>query len=359
MNYTLEEIARLAGVSRSTVSRVINHHPNVRPEVRERVWRIIREVGYQPHAAARNLVTRRSQIVGVVIPETIPKVFSDPYFPAVLRGIFDALMERGYHLMLSLLSPPQEEDFYQRALRGRVVDGIIVLSAQVTDPLIRRAYEEGLPVVSIGRYPQEPGVSYVDADNVGGGRMATEHLLRLGWRRVATIAGPQTMAPGIDRLEGYRAALQAWGIRPSPDWIAEGDFTEAGGYMAMRRLLSARPDAVFVASDLMAMGALKALREAGLRVPEDMAIVGYDDVELAQFTDPPLTTVRQPIYELGRVAVQLLLHQLEEDVREPQRVILPTELVIRASCGALRQIGMPEWRGDLASRNSGEPGFPY
>jgi len=356
MGYTLEEIARLAGVSRSTVSRVINHHPSVRPEVRERVWRIIREVGYQPHAAARNLVTRRSQIVGVVIPETLPKVFSDPYFPAVLRGISDALVERGYHLMLSLLSPQQEEDFYQRALRGRVVDGIIVLSAQVTDPLIRRAYQEGLPVVSIGRYPQEPAVSYVDADNVGGGRMATEHLLRLGRRRVATIAGPQTMAPGIDRLEGYRAALQAWGLNPQPEWIVEGDFTEAGGYVAMRRLLPARPDAVFVASDLMAVGALKALREAGLRVPEDVAIVGYDDVELARFTDPPLTTVRQPIYELGRMAVQLLLRQLEEGMRDPQRVILPTELVIRSSCGALRERSALEVRGDAFASDDRHPG---
>lgn len=339
MSYTLEEIARLAGVSRSTVSRVINHHPHVRPEVRERVWKVIREVGYHPHAAARNLATRRSQIIGVVIPETLPKVFSDPYFPAVLRGISDALAERGYHLMLSLLSPQQEEDFYQRALRGHVVDGIIVLSAQVTDPLIARAYRDGLPVVSIGRYPEEPGVSYVDADNLEGGRMATEHLLRLGRRRVATIAGPQTMAPGIDRLEGYRLALQAWGLSPRPEWIAEGDFTEAGGYMAMRRLLPARPDAVFVASDLMAVGALKAIREAGLRVPEDIALVGYDDVELARYTDPPLTTVRQPIYDLGRIAVQLLLRQLEEGNREPQRVILPTELVIRSSCGALKSPG--------------------
>ncbi len=336
MSYTLEEIARLAGVSRSTVSRVINHHPSVRPEVRERVWRIIREVGYHPHAAARNLATRRTHVVGVVIPETLPKVFSDPYFPAVLRGISDTLTEHGYHLLLSLLSPLQEEDFYRQVLRGRLVDGIIVLSAQITDPLIGRAHREGLPVVSIGRYA-EPGVSYVDADNVEGGRMATEHLLRLGRRRVATIAGPQTMAPGIDRLEGYRLALQAYGVGLRPEWIAEGDFTEAGGYIAMRRLLPAQPDAVFVASDLMAVGALKAIREAGLRVPEDIALVGYDDVELARFTDPPLTTVRQPISELGRVAVQLLLRQLEEGVREPQRVILPTELVIRSSCGALRE----------------------
>jgi LacI family transcriptional regulator len=336
MGSTLEEIARLAGVSRSTVSRVINQHPNVRPEVRERVWRVIREVGYYPHAAARNLVTRRSQIVGVVIPETLPKVFGDPYFPVVLHAISEALAERGYLLVLSLLTPQQEEDFYRRALRGRVVDGIILVSARTTDPLIARAYREGLPVVSIGRYPEEPNVSYVDVDNVEGARVATEHLLRLGRRRVATIAGPQTMAPGVDRLEGYRIAMQAWGIHPPPEWIAEGDFTEAGGYIAMRRLLPAHPDAVFVASDLMAVGALKAIREAGLRVPDDIALVGYDDVELARYTDPPLTTVRQPIAELGRVAVRLLLRQLEEGARDPQRVILPTELVIRTSCGALR-----------------------
>ncbi len=337
MSYTLEEIAKLAKVSRSTVSRVINNHPNVRPEVRERVWKIIQEVGYHPHAAARNLATRRTRVVGVVIPETLPKVFSDPYFPAVLRGISDTLAEHDYHLLLSLLAPLQEEDFYRRVLRGHLVDGIIVLSAQITDPLIIRAHRDGLPVVSIGRCV-EPGVSYVDADNVEGGRMATEHLLRLGRRRVATIAGPQTRAPGIDRLEGYRSALHAWGINLRSEWIVEGDFTEAGGYIAMRRLLPAHPDAVFVASDLMAVGALKAIREAGLRVPDDIAIVGYDDVELAQFTDPPLTTIRQPIYELGRIAVQLLLRQMEEGVRDPQRVILPTELVIRSSCGALKEL---------------------
>ncbi len=337
---TLEEVAKLAGVSRSTVSRVVNQHPNVRPEVRERVWEVIRQTGYQPHAAARSLATRRTRVIGLIIPQAVTTLFTDPYFPILIRGIADACNAHNYHLMLSLFSRRRVQEsrahqdlLYQQVLRSRYLDGVVVSSAPLDDPIFRRLLEDGVPFVLIGRYSHER-VSYVDVDNVVGARMAVEHLLRLGHERVATITGPLNMCAGQDRLEGYRQALTARGIPVDEDLIAEGDFTEGGGQAAMQRLLPRHPTAVFAASDMMAVGALKVLREAGLRVPEDVAVVGFDDIPLASMVEPPLTTVRQPIEQLGSMAVELLVSLLENPGEETtHRVVLPTELVIRASCG--------------------------
>jgi len=337
---TLEEVAKLAGVSRSTVSRVVNQHPNVRPEVRERVWEVIRKTGYQPHAAARSLATRRTRVIGLIIPQAVTTLFTDPYFPILIRGVADACNAHNYHLMLSLFSRRRVQEsrarqdlLYQQVLRGRYLDGVVVSSAPLDDPIFPRLLEDGVPFIIVGRYPHERA-NYVDVDNVAGARMAVEHLLRLGHERVATITGPLNMCSGQDRLEGYRQALAARGIPVDEDLIAEGDFTEQGGQAAMRRLLPHRPTAVFAASDMMAVGAIKVLREAGLRVPEDVAVVGFDDIPLASMVEPPLTTVRQPIEQLGSMAVELLVSLMENPGEETvHRVVLPTELVIRASCG--------------------------
>jgi LacI family transcriptional regulator len=331
---TLEEIARIAGVSRSTVSRVVNDEPNVSVKVRQRVQRVVEEMGYHPNAAARSLVSRHSQTLGAVIPRAMNTVFVDPFFPYVLRGLAEAANENEYHLMLSMVDRPMEEDFYRRALCSQLLDGVIIVSALLDDPLVPRLLRDHIPFVIIGRHPHEVDANYVDADNVRGARMATEHLLRQGRQRVATITGPLNMIPGLDRREGYLTALRAAGIAIDEDLIVEGDFSEAGGFAAMQRLLPLEPDAVFIASDLMAAGALHALSRVGRRVPEDVAMVGFDDAPIATYTDPPLTTVRQPMYELGVNAVRLLIRLLEEDVDEPLRKILPTELVIRVSCGA-------------------------
>jgi LacI family transcriptional regulator len=331
---TLEEIAHVAGVSRSTVSRVINNEPNVRAEVRQRVQQVVDEMGYHPNVAARSLAGQRSRILGVVIPETVNTVFVDPFFPLVLRGISDAVNAKEYFLMLSMVSRDMEEDFYGRALRGQMLDGVVVVSARVGDPLIPRLLHDQIPFATTGRRLHHPEVSYVDVDNVRGAHMAVDCLLSLGRRRIATISGPLSMVPSLDRRRGYEAALRAAGLLINEDLIAEGDFTEAGGHVAMQGLLSQKPDAVFVASDLMAVGALRALHQAGLRIPDDVAVVGFDDAPVAAYTDPPLTTVRQPVYELGVTAVNLLLRLLENEVEGPLRTILTTELVIRASCGA-------------------------
>jgi LacI family transcriptional regulator, galactose operon repressor len=348
MSLTLEHIARLANVSRSTVSRVVNDEPNVRPELREQIWQVIRETGYQPHAAARSLVTRRTRIVGVIIPEALTKLFTDPFFPRLLYGITETCNARHYYLNLALCNgPAEQEEMYRRVLGSGHLDGVIVASAHPGDPLFPKLLENGVPFVLAGRHPDER-VNYVDVDNVGGARMAVEHLIRLGHTRIATITGPLTMTSGEDRLVGYRQALEAQRLAVDEQLVVEGDYTEGGGALAMRRLLAASPTAVFVASDVMAIGALKALREAGLRVPQDVALVGFDDVTIATAVEPALTTVRQPIGRLGSMAADLLLDLLEKPPDPTERVpsghsptgqvariVLPTNLVVRDSCGAL------------------------
>jgi LacI family transcriptional regulator len=335
---TLEEIAKLAGVSRSTVSRVVNDHPNVRAGVRERVWEVIHEAGYQPHAAARSLVTRRSRIVGVIIPEAVTTLFTDPFFSHLLCGVTQTCNSKRYHLMLSLFNDPAgQKEMYRRVVRSGHLDGVVVASTRVDDPLIARLLDDGVPFVMVGRHPDER-VHYVDIDNVAAARMAVEHLIRQGHRRIATITGPLNMTGGEDRLAGYRQALEAYRLPVDDDLIVEGDFTEASAMAAARRLLSLSVTAIFAASDIMAVGALKVLREADARVPQDVALVGFDDVPLASAVEPALTTVRQPIEQMGSMAADLLLNLLENppDEQAPaHKIILPSKLVVRGSCGAL------------------------
>jgi LacI family transcriptional regulator len=337
MASTLEEVARLAGVSRSTVSRVINDHPNVRPETREQVWQAVRKSGYQPHALARSLVTNRTQIIGMIIPEAVTWLFTDPFFSLLLRGATEACNAHRYQLLLSLFDDPDgQEEMYQRVLRSGYLEGVIVASTPLDDPLIPNLLRDRIPFVSVGRYPNER-VQYVDVDNVSGGWMAVEHLIRQGHQRIATITGRLDMAHGQDRLEGYRQALKAHRIPVEEELIVEGDHTQNSGMVAMQRLLPASPDAVFVASDMMAIGALKALRQAGWQVPQDIALVGFDDIPIASAIEPALTTVRQPIERMGSMVVEVLLSVLEgasEEEALAHRIILPPELVVRASCGS-------------------------
>ncbi|MBC7248696.1 MAG: LacI family DNA-binding transcriptional regulator [Anaerolineae bacterium] len=329
---TLEEVAQIAGVSRSTVSRVINNHPNVRAETRERVWQAIQECGYQPHAVARSLVTNRTRIVGMVIPETVTTLFTDPFFPLLLQGATEACNTHHYQLLLSLFNDPTgQEKTYQRVMRSGYVDGVIVASASLQDPVIPSLLRDGIPFVSVGRHPDEQ-INYVDVDNVNGARMAVEHLIQLGHRRIGTITGPLDMISGQDRLRGYRQALAAHDLPIEEELIVEGDFRESGGVAGMQRLLSASPSAVFVASDIMALGALKALRQENLRVPQDISLVGFDDIPLASALEPPLTTVRQPVRRMGALAVEMLLDLIEHPGAGPRRIVLPTQLVIRKSC---------------------------
>ena len=331
---TLKQIGEMAGVSSATVSRVINNHPNVRPEVRARVQRIIAETGYQPNAAARTLAGQRSRIVGLVIPQTAHILFTDPYFPRLIQGVTHACQVHDFTLSLFLFHAVEDEaKLSTRILKRQILDGVIVTATQIGDPLVREMLASDIPFVLIGQDGTE-AVSFVDADNEAGAYTATSHLIRLGRKRIATITGPMNNLAGVNRLNGYRNALRDRGRRPEERLIAHGDFTEASGYAAMQQLLAHHPDAVFVASDTMAVGALRALHSAGLRVPQDVAVVGFDDLPHSGTFSPPLTTIRQPIKRAGMIAFETLLDIVEHGLEPPRRIILPTELVIRQSCGA-------------------------
>jgi len=335
---TLDEVARVAGVSRATVSRVVNGSPKVGPEIKRQVDRAIDRLGYVPNQAARSLVTRRSDSIGVVIPEPPGMLFGDPFFPRLLRGVSSELSARNLQLVLLMPQSSLEESRAQRYLTAGHVDGALLVSLHGNDRLPDALAARGVPVVVGGRPPSGAAVSYVDVDNVGGARAAVAHLIAGGRRSIATIAGPSDMAVGTDRLEGYRQALAAAGRDRDPSLEVAADFTQQGGADAMSRILDGRPDVdgVFVASDLMAAGAFQVLRAAGRRVPDDVAVVGFDDSSIAAASEPPLTSVRQPIEEMGREMVRLLLEQASRPGSVPRKVILATELIERASSAGRR-----------------------
>lgn len=329
---TLEAVARRAGVSRATVSRVVNGSTSVAESIRDAVRQAVEEMGYVPNLAARSLVTQRTDSIALILPESATRVFSDDqFFPRIVRGVSQELEAADKQLVLIMAGSTASYDRVERYTTGRHVDGVMFASMHGVDPLPSTLARLGIPVVCSGRPlgRMNPTVPYVDVDSVRGAADAVRHLIDTGRQRIATIAGPQDMVAGVDRLTGYRNELRDSSRRSI---VAVGDFTRESGAQAMRQLLLDDPhlDAVFAASDLMAHGALRTLREAGRRVPDDVAVVGFDDVEIAQYTDPPLTTVRQPIVQIGREMARQLLRQASgEDVEDA--LILPTELIIRES----------------------------
>lgn len=330
---TLEQIGKLAGVSRATVSRVINNYPHIRPEIRDKVLNVIAETGYQPNLAARSLASNESNIIGLVIPSIVNEVFTDPYYPRLTQGIAQACNENGYTLSLFLFHTSEEEKMAAKRIVGNsLLDGIIITADILDDPIVPDLIAADIPFVQIGR-PQDPAkVSFADTDNLRGGELATIHLIKLGYRRIGQIATVHNTA-GIDRDLGYRRALKSNDLSVDEDLITYGDFSRESGYHAMKEILSHQPDAVFVQSDTMALGAMQAIREAGLVVPNDIAVVGFDDLPPALLAEPPLTTVHQPIQETGQYAVGLLLDILHNGTQPPRNKILPVELVVRASSG--------------------------
>ncbi|WHM35544.1 LacI family DNA-binding transcriptional regulator [Streptomyces sp. BPTC-684] len=333
---TLEAVAARAGVSRATASRVVNGGAGVRPPLVDKVRRAVEELGYVPNHAARTLVTRRTGAVAVIIPEPEIRIFSDPFFSQQIRGISRELTAHDTQLVLLLVEGPGDYDRIARYLAGGHVDGALAFSLHTDDPLPAIARRTGMPTVYGGRpgWPTTPGeqpVPYVDADNRGGARQAVRRLLSLGRTRIAHIAGPRDQTSATDRLDGFHDVLPD----ADPELIEDGAFTAESGARAMARLLERRPDldAVFAANDLMASGALRVLREHGRRVPEDVALVGFDDMRgVAETTDPPLTTVRQDIEGMGRLMARLLLRGLGEGAADvPTPVITETALVHRAS----------------------------
>jgi DNA-binding LacI/PurR family transcriptional regulator len=331
----LEDVAARSGVSRATVSRVVNGSTRVSDGARTSVEHAIEQLGYAPNRAARSLAAHRSYTVALVVTEPSTRVFGDPFFAATIRGIAAALSGSRYQLVLLMVQDESERAGVERLVLRGDTDGVLLLSTRRDDPLPGRLVAAHIPCVIAG-HPRglvgAPAIGFVDADNVGGARRACAHLIRRGCRTIATIAGPPDMTPGADRLSGWRQALTGARRPAAQSLVAEGDFTRAGGALAAKELLERHPeiDGIFAASDLMAMGTLDALRSAGRRVPDDVAVVGFDDSDLAPGTDPPLTTVRQPIEVLGAEMGRLLLDQLDGDA-SPRGITLETELVVRRS----------------------------
>jgi len=338
MTLTLEDIGRLAGVSRSTVSRVINDQMSVSPEVRARVQEVIRRTGYTPNVAARSLVSGRSGVIGLVIPDTVTSLFEDPYFAMLIQGISIATNASDNTLSLFLFQTEEEESaLYRRVVTAGFVDGLIFTATRMGDPLLSRMADDNVPIVVVGR-PDIEGISYVDVDNRGGGLRAATHLCGLGYERIGILGAPPNTTAGLDRLDGFIEGLAVCGIPLHPRLRVDGDFSEAGGYEAMVELLPHEPDAVFVASDTMAMGALRALRERSIDVPNDIAIVGFDGWPASSKSVPALTTIRQPVMETGSRAVSVLGDLIVGKAEAPTVEILPVELVVRESCGAMRAV---------------------
>ncbi|MFE5151828.1 LacI family DNA-binding transcriptional regulator [Streptomyces cyaneofuscatus] len=331
---TLEEVAARAGVGRGTASRVINGSPRVSEATREAVEAAVAELGYVPNRAARALAGNRTDAIALVVPEPETRFFAEPYFSAIVRGVGAALADTDMQLLLTLAGNDRERRRLAQYLTAHRVDGVLLVAVHADDPLPELLEQLGMPcVISGARHANEPLAS-VDSDNFDGARAAVEHLITRGRRSVATITGRLEVYGAQRRLDGYRAALAAAGLPPDERLIAPADFTEEGGARAMRELLARRPhlDAVFAASDVMAAGARQVLREADRRIPEDVALIGFEDSVVARHMHPALTSVRQPIEEMGRRMAQLLLEEIAGRVGEERpTVVLPTELVVRDS----------------------------
>lgn len=334
----LEEIGRLAGVSRSTVSRVVNGEPNVSVEARRKVQAVISRTGYRPHAAARSLASRRTGVVGLVIPSSAQTLFDDPYFGRLILGLTGAANSMDATLALFLFESDADEDsIIPRVVNQGLVDGVIVTATQMGDPVIDHLRGVDMPFVVVGRPDDGRSLFSVDADNRGGAATAARHLIGLGYQRLGLIAPPSSTTAGVDRRNGFLEAVVDTG-RPLEGRMREGDWSEESGLAAMASLLEIepgdRPEAVFVGSDRMAVGALRAVRDAGLRCPEDLAIVSFDGLIPADQTVPRLTSVAQPVTEVGDRAARLLQSVIDGEATTPEHVVFPTELIVRESCGA-------------------------
>ncbi len=333
MNATIKEVAREAGVSVATVSRVFNEKGPVRDETRLRIQEVARRMGYAPHAMARSLITKKTGTLGVLLPDLYGEFFSE-----VIRGVDLAARRDGYHILVSSShSDRSEVEAVLRALRGRI-DGLIVMSPEADARALEANLPDSLPIVLLNCRVEGTAFDSINIDNYGGALAMIRHLAGLGHRRIAHVKGAPGNNDALERLHGYRDAMQPpFYEQGTEDLEVEGDFNEESGYRAGGEILrmQPRPTAVFAANDAMAVGLLSALQEAGLRVPEDIAVAGFDDIPIARFLTPPLTTVRLAIAELGDLAVQRLLQALSRgEDRERQHEVLPTTLVVRGSCGA-------------------------
>jgi LacI family transcriptional regulator len=337
---TSQDVADYAGVSRTTVSLVLNNVDNIKisPATRQRVLESADTLGYIPDAAAQTLAGRRSRIIGLILTRRPHHIASDVFLTQILNGLFEIVHENGMRLLVDIVEPQHQKEAYLQMARANRIDGILLSGPRADDEALNALEEDGFPAVLIG---QLPGANFcsVDVDNRAAARMAVDHLLNLGHTRIACITNANlSYTAAADRLDGYRQALHSRGLAFDPDLVREGDFDVESGYIQMHDLLEkgAQFTAAFVASDALALGAKAALRERGWRIPEQIALVGFDDLPYAQYLDPPLTTVRISAVELARQASAMLFRVMDGDGPACRQITLDTQLIVRKSCGAER-----------------------
>jgi LacI family transcriptional regulator len=337
---TSQDVAIAAGVSRTTVSMVLNNVPGIQisEETRQRVFDVARELGYVPEAAAQALVSRRSQSIGFVMARQVHHVITDAFLNSLIAGSIQTVHDHNLRLIVEMIDPEHQQEAYLRLARARRIDGMILAGPRFDDQGLKVIEEEGFPVVIIGHIDQS-NLCSVDVDNCAAAREAVAHLIQLGHKRIACVtnASPIYMAPAM-RLRGYRQALETAGLAFDQNLVRFGDYDLESGYIQMKSLLDDGLSftAVFVSSDVVALGAKAAIYQRGLRIPQDIALVGFDDVPMARYMEPPLTTIRVPAVQMGSAACRLLIDLITKGDVAKRKITLETELIVRESCGAKR-----------------------
>ena len=330
MNPTIKDVAKLAEVHPSTVSRVINDDSRISEKTKNKVLLIIKKLGYTPNAIARGLKIKRTYTLGILIPD-----ITNPFFAEIARGVEDAANKNNFNVILCNTDDKlKKERTYLEILKGKRVDGLILGTAHLKDKSILELEMKKFPYILISRNIEGLDKNCIIVDDVEGGMMATEYLIKLGHRRIAHITGPLKTRSALNRLKGYKLALKKYNIEYMDELVEEGDFRIKGGYQAMKKFLKLLepPRAIFAANDLLALGAMQAIQKKNFHIPEDFSVVGFNDIELASFVYPALTTIRQPMLEMGELAVKMLLRIIEEGEFNQRKIVLKPKLIIRESC---------------------------
>ncbi|MFD1954956.1 LacI family DNA-binding transcriptional regulator [Paenibacillus thailandensis] len=332
---TIKDIAKAAGVSPSTVSRVVSNHPRISKETSDKVKRIMEEMGYHPNVMAKSLVSKTTRTLAILLPRPAEEMFQDFFFGELLRGILTQSTRAGYDMLLTAATSEQDEiDTVARLVLGRRVDGVILLSSRVNDPLIDYLNERDFPSVLIGRADSShENMLCVDNDNVQAAFDATRHLISQGHERIGFVSGPPNLTLSHDRMQGYLKALEEAGLKARSEWIVEGEFLQESGYRAMSFIMSLpeRPTALVVIDDVVAFGVLRGLTELGYKVPKDLSIVSFNNITLSELASPPISSVDIGTYQLGYTASQLLLRIIQEEPVHQRRIVIPHKLVVRDS----------------------------
>lgn len=342
MSITIKDVAKLAGVSPSTVSRVISNHPRISQETSRKVRAIMDELGYHPNMMAKSLVSKTTMTLGILLPRPAEELFANLFFGEVIRGILTQANRAGYDILMSTgATVPEELEAISKLVHGRRIDGVILLASRRQDPVIEFLIEQQFPFVLIGRSEDYPDILSIDNNNVQASYDSTLHLITQGHERIGFVSGPSNLIVSQDRLQGFRKAMGQSGQEVKPEWIVEGDFLQESGYRAMSFFMSLpeRPTALVVVDDIMAFGVLRGLSELGYRVPEDLSITSFNNIPLSEMANPPLTTIDIGIYHLGYTASQTLLRAIREEPIPQSRMIIPHRLVIRES-----SVNMSAWK---------------